>query len=229
MFEDSNDMNSAIDKETYDAFRDGLLQGNRMICMHLVQDLLEKQNIPVADLYENLFQASMYEIGALWEANKISVATEHMATAIIESLLPLIYPHLFRQDYKGLKAVISCTPNEYHQVGAKMVADFFEIHGWDACFLGANTPVPDMIKMIREKKPEVLGLSLSIYFSLNRLIYVLEEVRKHFPELLVLVGGQAFRHGGQEALEDFAPIAYVQSLKELETWMQRLEAEHVAP
>ncbi len=92
-------------------------------------------------LYMDLFQRSLYAVGELWELNKISVAREHLATAITESLLNLVYPRLFENTPTGKKVVVSCAANELHQIGGKIVADFFELNGWESHFLGANTPV----------------------------------------------------------------------------------------
>ena len=70
--------------------------------------------------------------------------TEHLATAISESLLNLTYPRLFAQPRNGKSAVVTCVSNEYHQIGGKMVADIFELNGWRGHFLGANMPEADL-------------------------------------------------------------------------------------
>ncbi|MBV5326804.1 MAG: cobalamin-dependent protein, partial [Chlorobium sp.] len=112
-----------------------------------------------------LFQKSMYRVGELWEINEISVAREHLATTITESMLSITYPHLFTGLQSAKKAIISCTANEYHQLGGKMVADIFELHGWDTHFLGVNTPINELLACIDEIKPDLIGLSLAVYFN----------------------------------------------------------------
>jgi methanogenic corrinoid protein MtbC1 len=44
-----------------------------------------------------------------------------------------------------------------------MVADIMGSKGWNVWFPGANTPVKDLISVIQDKNPDVLGLSVSIY------------------------------------------------------------------
>jgi hypothetical protein len=51
--------------------------------------------VQVKSLYKDLFQKSLYRVGEVWEFNRISVAREHLATAITEGFLNLIYPMLF--------------------------------------------------------------------------------------------------------------------------------------
>ena len=154
---------------------------------------------------------------------KISVATEHMATAINESLLNLTYPRLFAQPRNGKSAVVTCMTNEYHQIGAKMVADIFELHGWRGYFLGANTPVKDVKSLIAEKRPDVIALSAAVAFSLDSLVRSATDIRATFPDVPILVGGQAFRWGGRERVEHLPGVSCLLTLTELETWMKGSE------
>ncbi len=73
---------------------------------------------------------ALYDVGELWEQGKISVAGEHLATAISEGLLHLSYPRLFAAPRSGRLAVVAASVGERHQFGARMVADMFELHGW---------------------------------------------------------------------------------------------------
>lgn len=210
---------SLITEELYQRYLRALLDGNRHSCHKLVFGLLDK-DIDVKDLYVHLFQRALYRVGELWEHNKISVAVEHIATAITEGLLSLVYPRIFDAEHCGKKAVIACVPNEYHQIGAKMVADTFELNGWDGYFVGANTPTQELLDLLQDNDPDVIGLSLSIYFHLPQFEKMLTEIRNEFPETPVWVGGQAFRWGGSEVIEKFHNTKFVDSLYNLEKRLQ---------
>ncbi len=208
-------MSMGIDETFYEWYLAALLAGDRPQCTDLVSRLLEKE-IRTEVVYTQLFQRSLYRIGELWEHNRISVAVEHLATAITESLLATVYPRILAgRSPGGRKAVISCSVNEYHQVGARMVADIMEGQGWDAWFLGANTPVEDLLRLIEEKKPDILGLSVSIYFNMAPLKKMIQVVRSHYAGLDILVGGQAFRWGGREVPRMFPKTTFLPSLEEL--------------
>ncbi len=204
-----------IPGETYEKFLSRLLSGDRAACVSITDALL-KQGADVREIYVDLFQKSLYRVGELWENNRISVSVEHMATSIIESLFTLVYPVIFSAEHTGKKAVVSCVANEFHQVGGKMVADIFELNGWDGYFLGANVPREEMLRFIDEKKPDVLGLSLSIYSQMKTLIDVMESVRSVFPRLDMIIGGQAFRWGGRELVARISGTTYIESLEVLE-------------
>lgn len=204
-----------IDADLYNTYLDALLAGRRSECRRIVQELLDA-GIEVKRLYGGLFQRSMYRVGELWETNRISVANEHLATSITESLLNLSYPLVFGTPRIGKKAVISCSANEFHQVGGKMVADILELHGWDGHFLGANTPPGELVQVIAAETPDLVGLSLSILSNLEQLKRVIEAVRADFPNLDLVIGGQAFRWGGLEAIKRYSGVAYIPDLDTLE-------------
>lgn len=201
----------------YKEYLNLLLEGKRIDCGRIVQDLMD-QGVEIKTLYSELFQKSLYTIGELWELNRISVAKEHMATAITEGLLNLIYPRLFKleREQSARKVIISCAPNEFHQIGGKMVADLFQLNGWDSHFLGANTPIDDMLEYIQDIKPDLVGLSLSVYLNMPSLIKGIEAVRTDFKDIDIVVGGQAFNLGGMEKVKPYSNTVCIRSLVELD-------------
>ncbi len=199
---------------TYEEYLERLLAGDRRRCAEIVERLLE-EDVEVRTLYEELFQRSLYEVGRRWQAGEVSVAAEHLATATTESLLTLVYPRLFAAEHVDRAFVVSCAANEYHQLGGKMAADVAELHGWHGYHLGANTPLEDLMDLIEDKSPDLLGLSLSVYFNLPALLEALDALRDRYAELPIIVGGQAFHAGGLEVLEE-RNVDYVGSLSELE-------------
>ena len=66
------------DNVHYEKFLNALLEGDRNLCSEITRNELNK-NESILGLYEHLLKTSLYKIGELWEHNKISVATEHLA------------------------------------------------------------------------------------------------------------------------------------------------------
>ena len=211
-----------LSSQQYQAYLDNLLSGRRAECAEFVEQLLS-DGWEMRELYLELFQQSLYDIGLQWERNRISVAAEHLATAVTESLLTLVYPAVFSAERIGKRVIISCVANEFHQIGAKMVADVCELNGWDSYFLGANTPSDALMDLIDRVNPHLLGLSLSVYFNLAQLLEVIELVGERFPELPIIAGGQAFRWGSSEALQGYSSVSCISSFAELE-WVLQAEA-----
>ena len=156
------------------------------------------------------------------EYNKITVATEHLATSITESILNSINKDAASPDKAVKKIILSCVEKEEHKIGIRMVADLFENNGWDTFYLGANMPVNELITFIESIRPDLLALSLSVYFNLFNLENMLFMIRTIFPDLPVVVGGQAFSHGGKEFLLKFNDVTFIPDLYSLEIFINKI-------
>ena len=81
---------------------------------------------------------------------------------------------------------------ELHEMGARMVADVFENHGWDSIFLGAAVPVDYIMDSVKENRPDLVTLSVSMPQHLMDCERAVREIKTKFPETKVAVGGIAF-------------------------------------
>ena len=192
-------MNQGTYENFTERFLENLLQGNRSSCSDISRQFL-LLNPSITSLYEEVIKKALYEVGRLWETNKISVATEHIATAITEGILNELFEQLISKTRFNRKVVVACVEKEQHQVGIKMVADVFEMKGWETYFLGTGIPNQELIRYIHEIKPDLLAISLTVYFNFTNLLTMLETVRKEFPELQIIIGGQAFKHVSGELI-----------------------------
>ena len=210
-----------ITEALYQEYLSLLLEGNKAGCARIVAKLIADK-IDLENLYLALFKRSLYEIGDMWANNKVSVATEHLGTAITEGLMTQAYPLIFRQTHVGKKAVVACVANEYHQIGGKMVADVLELCGWDTYFLGANVPDEGLMTMLQDKKPHLLCLSLSLSANMDHLDKTIRHVRGQWPKLPIFVGGKAFDALPANVFETYAHVKLVNSFPDLKAQLLHL-------
>jgi len=181
-------------RELKEKYLIGLLEGDRHKCHLLVKDALQEQ-ITLQDLYEHVFAPAMVEIGRLWEINEITIAQEHLATAITQSVISGFYEYLFshkNEEYKG-KMILTCVGDELHELGPRMLADLIEIDGWDVRYLGANMPIDAVFEMVVEEKPDLMGIAATIEGNKEDVRTLIERIKKeHDPSIPVMVGGLAF-------------------------------------
>ena len=180
--------------EARDRYLAALRRGSRRDALAVVDDALAA-GIPVRTLYLDVFQPAMHEIGRLWQENQITVADEHLATAITQLAMSRLYEQLFgdRVD-AGPLLVAACAEHERHELGLRMICDLLELEGWDTVFLGASVPVEDLVAMVRERRPEVVALSAAITPHLSRVREAVDAIRAALPEggPVIAIGGRAF-------------------------------------
>lgn len=175
-------------------FLQAILQGHRTAALGIAREVL-RSGAAVLDLYADVIQESLYAVGRLWETNRITVAEEHLATAVTQSVLAQLYPELPRPEAERGTAVISGVEGELHQIGANLVADTLEAAGWTVRFLGTNVPPTTIVQLAQDCQAELVGLSVTMLFNVpqaRRLIAGLRtDAGRAVPK--VLVGGGAFR------------------------------------
>jgi methanogenic corrinoid protein MtbC1 len=170
-----------------------LLHGDHKGCLKLVEQSVATPD-QLRHFYEHVVKYSLYTVGALWERNEISVAEEHLATAIVGRVMSYLYGRFVGSPQTKGSAVVSAAPNEFHEVGARMVADMLELDGWDVTYLGANTPREELVKLLRQRPPFLLALSVATAFSLEQARDTIAAVRDaaELSGMRILVGGLAF-------------------------------------
>ena len=210
-------MNSPISETVYHRYIKLLLQGNRSECLSIARSLLSP-DFSIFDIYEQLFKPSLYDIGDLWAKNMITVADEHIATAITESLIAQLQPGRAENSRRQQRVLISCVAADLHQIGAKMVANLFEHCGWDTFYLGANMPVTDLLDAINRIQPEIICLSLGLIEHFKPLAVIIHEIQLSHPQIPVVVGGLAFLNTGPDVhgLDRFQNVHILQSMTQLE-------------
>ena len=188
-----------IDAPRLNAYLDDLVAGRRSACVAHVDTLLAQGVVP-RDLYVELFQASLYEIGRRWEIGEVSVATEHVATSITEELLGRVFPHVARHQRLGHRAVVSCAADDFHQVGGRIVADTLEGMGWDVDFVGAGASVQELVTCVLHAPADLVAISVSVDCHLARMEDTVRAVRAADPRVPIAVGGRALTRDGPQRI-----------------------------
>ncbi|MCK9280239.1 MAG: cobalamin-dependent protein [Melioribacteraceae bacterium] len=170
-----------------------LIMGEKKAAYDLIMSDVNN-GVSIRDIYLNIFQVTQRETGRLWQMNKISVAQEHYITAVTQLIMSQLYPFLFTGQNNGKRIIVSCINGELHELAPRMVADLFELDGWNSYFYGANTPQESLIKEIASIKPDLLAISATMTFNLLHVEELIKKVKNN-PEtkdIKIFVGGYPF-------------------------------------
>ena len=178
------------------------LASNNRECIRLIDEALA-QGASVQEIHLKVIQPCQREIGRLWEQGRISVAQEHLATAISQLAIAHMYRHIPRSPPNGKLAILACVEGETHDLGARMASDFLEMNGFDVRYLGANVPTESLLSMVLQRRPDLLALSVTLLTNLATFHEVVTVVRaKCGPDLPILAGGLAFAGDGARGLPE---------------------------
>lgn len=170
-----------------------LLQGDFHACSAITMEIV-KSPAELSVFYLQVIQPCMVEIGNRWESGAISVAQEHLVSALVQRMTSQLYTQYVMGNPSKGSAVITATGNELHDMGARFVADLLEMDGWLVVYLGANTPRQDLVHLLRAIKPDLLGMSVVMPYNLEEAELAIAEIRKdkELQKTRIMVGGPAF-------------------------------------
>jgi len=96
------------------------------------------------------------EIGRRWEAEQITVGHEHFATHLIERRLLAMAKGW--ESGRGPLALLACPSGERHTMGLVCFGLVLADRGWRIQYLGADTPVDQILEMSATIDPEAVVL-----------------------------------------------------------------------
>lgn len=168
------------------------------------------EGLGVAGLYQRVIAPAMWRIGDLWEQGTISVADEHLATALTHQTMAGIYgPSLGHKARPG-RILMAAVEGEQHALGLRMAADVIELAGYETIYLGADVPTADLLQAVATRSPNLVGLSATMPDSISALDHAIAEIRRVNPNLVVMFGGQ-----GAQPREEDGRAVLIRSLEQL--------------
>jgi methanogenic corrinoid protein MtbC1 len=174
-------------------FEAALLAGSHGDAYAILTRCME-QGKTLVEIELHIIQPALYEIGEKWQANQVSVAQEHLATAIAQSLMTVALQYSHPLPSVGKRVLLACVEGNNHAVGLQMVADAFLLAGWDVQYLGANVPSCALITQAAEWKPDLIGLSVSFPQQIRIAKTLITQLSEYFgsERPAVMIGGLAF-------------------------------------
>lgn len=174
-------------------------------------------DVGILELYDEVLTPLLVDTGTRWQSGSTRIWEEHFATATVRGIVEAISLEVAaaaadaragRPDTPTV--LLACPPREQHDLGLRMLADRFALAGWNAVFLGTDTPVEEIVEAARATGASLVVLSASTHFHRVHLRSIVDAVKDGLPGVRVAVGGPAFaldRSWPAEELLDVSGIA----------------------
>ena len=142
-------------------------------------------------VFADLIQPAQYAIGELWYAGRISVAIEHRATGLAESIVRRLDPTPSARPVRpGTTCILAAVDDEEHVFGLRLLQLALEDDGWVVEQLGGRTPVDELMAFVGGRSVAFVGLSASYLPSVRAMRQAIQGLQAQGAR--VLVGGAAF-------------------------------------
>lgn len=209
--------------ELVDDFVNYLIIGDSNNAKQLIKNA-HTQGIDLLRIITQIFIPALRKIGDLWERNQISIAQEHYSSALIEKLLDYLSEVEPVKEEKVYKALFMVPGGEEHTLSLKMAAEFFRRKGWGIIYIGRSIPLDSLIGVIRERKPDLIVLSILTPGGTNSCSYMVQALKLELSSRtpLILIGGRGIENE-REALNIVGADMYLPSIDNLKEKINEIE------
>ncbi len=199
------DMNTVSDNmaekmelnEIAKSYLNALITGKNHEADQIIFDALN-DSWSLKELYLDVLEPVLINIGILWETNRIDVFQEHFMSNNIYALLDKLkdrYPEKYEKKQKNKNILLLSVSGEHHQIGLRMINNLLEIDGWNTFYLGSNIPNRSVLNAIKNYEADLIMLSVTIHEHLNPARNLIQTIRNNSDtrDVKIMVGGAAFQ------------------------------------
>ena len=163
-------------------------------------------------------------VGDGWSSGALSVAQEHMSTAVFRRVLEWQLG-AYRVSGDMPRLVVATPPGDAHELGALMVAVSAVGEGWGVTYLGPNLPVAELLTAARDIEARAVALSTVYSPNDEELLAAVKATREGLPRTTPLMIGGAAANRLRKAMGACGAIV-LDSLPQVRTMLRELrEAE----
>lgn len=208
--------------EIYNQLMVFLKNEDREKAVNLAIEVLENNQISLVDLYERVLTPALNSIIDEYPNDEDLIWREHVRSGIIRSIVESAYPYVLRAKEEFGQAnkdkgnvLVMCPEFEDHELGARMISDFFIIAGYNTTFIGAKTPIKTVLKAVEMVSPKYICISVTNYYNLISTKKIIDKVKVSAnQDVSFILGGSAFASnpdayntvGGDLLLKSFEEI-----------------------
>lgn len=159
----------------------------------LVADLDEMlKKLKPMEVINGPLMEGMNIVGKLFNENKLIVAEVLQSAEAMKAAVTHLEQFMEKADSaKKGKIVLATVKGDVHDIGKNLVDIVLTNNGFDVINLGIKIPSEDLIKAIREHKPDILGLSGLLVKSAQQMVLSAEDLTNAHINVPIMVGGAA--------------------------------------
>lgn len=150
------------------------------------------------DIIAHGLQAGMAAVGEKFSSGEYFLPDMLMAARAMDAALEVLKPSLEKTGMPTIgKVVIGTVAEDIHDIGKNIVATFLKGSGFEVFDLGVDVPDQKFVEEVRQKKPDILGLSSLVSTTMpamGGIIKALEEAGLRSGVKVVIGGAPVTQH-----------------------------------
>jgi MerR family transcriptional regulator, light-induced transcriptional regulator len=184
--EDKVIITATLKKKVFEALKDGEIEK--------IVDVAGKykEQASLAEFYDDILRPVLYDVGHLWQENKLDIGMEHVCSNTANKTIHKITDSIKPND--KMENIIICTPDgELHNIACNIIESLLIERGFQVNNVSPSIPTDSMISYINETKPLMILISVTLKDSIGSAVRLIKKISSAFS-IPILVGGLAINH-----------------------------------
>ena len=145
----------------------------------------------IEEFYEKILNPIMEKIGSMWADGRLSIATEHISSNTVQSLIKIISENHKRSILDKGKVIITTPVGEEHCLSCNMIESFLLSKGFTTFNLSPSTPANSLVEFIKSIRPTAVLISITLDDNIKAGQRLATKIHNQYNRLPIYVGGQA--------------------------------------
>ena len=195
---------ATLKKRVFEALKDG--------DMEKIVDVAGKYKAQasLAEFYDDILRPVLYDVGHLWQENKLDIGVEHVCSNTANKTIHKITDAIKPND--KMQNIIICTPDgELHNIACNIIESLLIERGFQVNNVSPSIPTDSMINYINETKPFMILMLVTLKDNIGSAVRLIKKISSVFS-IPILVGGLAINHSSdmeRKNLEAISPYVRI--------------------
>jgi len=168
-------------------------------------------------------------IGEKYETGEYFLSELVVSGEVMKEGLKVINPYIKGGSAKKLgEVVIATVEGDNHDLGKNIVTTLLGVQGFEVVDLGADVPTDEIINAVKERKPDILGLSALLTVTMPKMGEAIEalKVADLREKVKVIIGGSPVTSEFAESIgADHCAVNALEGVKKCTEWMTPREVK----
>ena len=113
-------------------FKTALNAHDKDTCVRLIHEGLDANSFTLIEAYEDILSKAMIDVSSSQLDPRHKIWDEHVKTQIVRTVLESLYPRVMKtpEILPTRRVALVCPEGEYHELGLRIIADYFRLSGY---------------------------------------------------------------------------------------------------
>ncbi len=145
------------------------------------------------EVIEGPLMDGMNRVGDLFGAGKMFLPQVVKSARVMKKAVAYLEPYLAAEKSGGAQTqgriLLATVKGDVHDIGKNIVGVVLQCNNYEVIDLGVMVPADDILRAVRDKEVDILGLSGLITPSLDEMVHLAKELQRQGFQLPLMIGG----------------------------------------